>query len=106
MKKAGFDIRYSNDEMLKRYAKLFFDSDEDGLKEGWVTPQHYFASLMFANPLTSIPDAAGKETSFLFVLFYFTNEPLTNSCIYLGSFCWTCQFLIPWFWTCHRSIAS
>jgi aarF domain-containing kinase len=59
MKDAGFTIQRDDTTMLTKYAKLFFDSDEDGLQQGCVTPQHYFARLMFTNPLTTIPDSAG-----------------------------------------------
>ena len=56
---AGFRLaRDGDDDTLSKFATLFFDSDIDGLRQGYATPQLYFASLMATNPLKDIPDPA------------------------------------------------
>jgi aarF domain-containing kinase len=63
MRQAGFTLRDNNDDAaLTKYAKIFFDSDHEGRRLGFPTPQQYFASLMLTNPLVTIPDPAGKRT--------------------------------------------
>jgi aarF domain-containing kinase len=60
MRKSGFATNDPHDdEIMSKYATIFFDCDTDGKKLGFATPQQYFASLMCANPLVSIPDSAG-----------------------------------------------
>jgi hypothetical protein len=60
MRKLGFatNIPY-DDEMMSKYATIFFDCDTESKTLGFATPQQYFASLMNTNALVSIPDAAG-----------------------------------------------
>jgi aarF domain-containing kinase len=61
MRKAGFAAKDpGDDEMLVRYATLFFDDDSESRKLGFASPQLYFVSLMLRNPLTKIPDEASK----------------------------------------------
>jgi aarF domain-containing kinase len=61
MRTAGFAAKDpGDDEMLVRYATLFFDDDSEGNNLGFASPQLYFASLMARNPLTKISDEASK----------------------------------------------
>ena len=63
MRQSAFSIKDNDDdEILVKYATIFFDSDTEGMKQGFATPQMYFASLMAENPLVNIPDPAGKST--------------------------------------------
>jgi aarF domain-containing kinase len=61
MREAGFrtEVEY-DDAIMVKYAKLFFDSDQESEDQGFATPQLYFVSLMAKNALTNIPDAASK----------------------------------------------
>jgi aarF domain-containing kinase len=59
MRKLGFATNTNDDEMMSKYATIFFDCDTESKKLGFATPQQYFASLMKANALVTIPDAAG-----------------------------------------------
>jgi aarF domain-containing kinase len=61
MQAAGFVARDNSDnEMWIKYATLFFDSDLESQRLGFMTPQLYFVDLMNRNPLIEIPDAFGK----------------------------------------------
>lgn len=60
MRKSGFATSDPDDKIMVKYANIFFDSDLEAKRLGFATPQQYFASLMMANRLTCIPDAAGK----------------------------------------------
>ncbi|KAL3911557.1 MAG: hypothetical protein SGARI_001592 [Bacillariaceae sp.] len=51
MRELGFRTRDDNDEILAKYAVLFFDSDTEGSKMGCPTPQSYFKALTDADPL-------------------------------------------------------
>jgi aarF domain-containing kinase len=62
MREAGFTTRRNSEEMLRKYALLFFDSDRDSVLDGFATPQLYFASLMATDPLVHVPDPASKST--------------------------------------------
>jgi predicted unusual protein kinase regulating ubiquinone biosynthesis (AarF/ABC1/UbiB family) len=57
-----------DDAMMVKYAKLFFESDQESEDQGFATPQHYFSSLMEQNPLVHIPNPAVfvARISFLF----------------------------------------
>lgn len=60
MRDAGFTTLRNRDEILRKYALLFFDSDRDSVVEGFATPQLYFANLMATDPLVHVPDPASK----------------------------------------------
>jgi aarF domain-containing kinase len=60
MRNLGFRTRHDSDEILSKYAVLFFDSDIEGTKIGCPTPQSYFKALNDADPLVNVPDVAGK----------------------------------------------
>jgi aarF domain-containing kinase len=60
MRRAGFKSRLDSDDTLAEYAALFFDSDFVHKEKGYATPQHYFQTLMAADPLIDIPDSASK----------------------------------------------
>jgi aarF domain-containing kinase len=60
MRKLGFQTKFDNDEVLARYATLFFDSDIEGKLLGCATPQLYFATLTRSDPLVNVPDVASK----------------------------------------------
>jgi aarF domain-containing kinase len=61
MQAAGFIARDNNDnEMWMKYATLFFDSDLESQRLGFMTPQLYFVDLMEKNPLIEIPDAFSR----------------------------------------------
>ena len=62
MRTLGFSVRDESDDMLAKYATIFFDSDLEGQLMGYPNPQEYFSSLMSSNPLTAIPDSAGKHS--------------------------------------------
>jgi aarF domain-containing kinase len=59
MRKLGFTTNTNDDLMMSKYATIFFDCDTESKRLGFATPQQYFASLMNANALVTIPDAAG-----------------------------------------------
>jgi aarF domain-containing kinase len=60
MRNLGFATNTNDDdEMMSKYATIFFDCDTESKRLGFATPQQYFASLMNANALVTIPDAAG-----------------------------------------------
>ena len=62
MQAAGFVARDNSDNgMWMKYATLFFDSDLESQRLGFMTPQLYFVDLMDQNPLIEIPDAFGKS---------------------------------------------
>jgi aarF domain-containing kinase len=60
MRQLGFETKFDNDEILSKYATLFFDSDADGKLIGCATPQLYFATLTKSDPLVNVPDVASK----------------------------------------------
>lgn len=65
MQAAGFVTRDNTDnDMWMKYATIFFDSDLESQRLGFMTPQLYFADLMDRNPLIEIPDAFGKYTAY------------------------------------------
>ena len=69
MRDVGFQIDNEDDVgSMFRYAKIFFDSDQEGIDLGYATPQEYFTSLMAKNALVKIPDSAVfvARASFLF----------------------------------------
>jgi aarF domain-containing kinase len=61
MRRAGFKSRLDADDTMAEYAALFFDSDFVHKEKGYATPQHYFQTLMAADPLINIPDSASKS---------------------------------------------
>ncbi|KAL3801220.1 hypothetical protein HJC23_012620 [Cyclotella cryptica] len=68
MRKFGFRSRDSNDENTAKFAALYFDSDDEGRKLGYATPQKYLQYLNAIDPMVAVPDAAVfvARTSFLF----------------------------------------
>lgn len=60
MRKLGFKTKFDKDEILAKYATLFFDSDIEGKLIGCATPQLYFATLTQSDPLVNVPDVASK----------------------------------------------
>ena len=61
MRRLGFRTRYDTDEVLARFAALFFDSDSEGKELGCATPQMYFATLNQIDQLIDVPDVASKS---------------------------------------------
>ena len=68
MREFGFCSRDSNDENIARFAALYFDSDAEGKKLGYATPQKYMMHLNSVDPMITVPDPAVfvARTSFLF----------------------------------------
>jgi len=68
MRRFGFQSRDGDDENLARFAALYFDSDAQGKKMGYPTPQKYLMHLNSIDPLLEVPDPAVfvARTSFLF----------------------------------------
>eukprot|EP00521_Asterionellopsis_glacialis_P015007 CAMPEP_0195309038 /NCGR_PEP_ID=MMETSP0707-20130614/38535_1 /TAXON_ID=33640 /ORGANISM="Asterionellopsis glacialis, Strain CCMP134" /LENGTH=781 /DNA_ID=CAMNT_0040373333 /DNA_START=574 /DNA_END=2919 /DNA_ORIENTATION=- len=68
MRKCGFRSKYNRDDMLVKYAELFFDSDIAGKKMGFESPHLYFRHLMKLDKLQNVPDCAVfvARSSFLF----------------------------------------
>lgn len=60
MREFGFQTKLDRDDMLSKYATLFFDSDIEGKRMGFATPQLYFMHLNSVDPLVHVPDPAGK----------------------------------------------
>eukprot|EP00539_Tryblionella_compressa_P000284 CAMPEP_0178736236 /NCGR_PEP_ID=MMETSP0744-20121128/2329_1 /TAXON_ID=913974 /ORGANISM="Nitzschia punctata, Strain CCMP561" /LENGTH=102 /DNA_ID=CAMNT_0020388689 /DNA_START=63 /DNA_END=371 /DNA_ORIENTATION=- len=58
MRELGFQTKHDNDDVLAKYAALFFDSDIEGMKIGCPTPQSYFKLLTETDPLVNVPDVA------------------------------------------------
>lgn len=60
MRNGGFETKFRNDEITAKYGALFFDDDSDSKRMGCATPQLYLMKLSSIDPLTTVPDAAGK----------------------------------------------
>jgi aarF domain-containing kinase len=60
MRNSGFETKFGNDEITAKYGALFFDDDSDSKRMGCATPQLYLMKLSSIDPLTRVPDAAGK----------------------------------------------
>ena len=60
MRELGFQTKFEKDDILAKFAALFFDSDSDGKLAGCATPQLYFAKLIEEDPLLNVPDVASK----------------------------------------------
>jgi aarF domain-containing kinase len=60
MRSLGFQTKFNDDDVLAQYAALFFDSDIEGHKMGYATPQVYFSVLTKTDPLVKVPDVASK----------------------------------------------
>lgn len=60
MRNLGFRTKADKDEVLAKYAYLFFDSDIEGKELGCATPQIYFSFLNKIDPLLDVPDVASK----------------------------------------------
>lgn len=60
MRDLGFRTKRDDDDVLAKYAALFFDSDTEGKKLGCPTPQSYFKTLTEMDPLLNVPDIASK----------------------------------------------
>ncbi|KAG7356579.1 ABC1 family-domain containing protein [Nitzschia inconspicua] len=58
MRDLGFRTKKDNDDVLAKYAALFFDSDTEGKRIGCPTPQSYFKKLTEMDPLVDVPDVA------------------------------------------------
>lgn len=88
MRQLGFQTKHDKDDVLAKYATLFFDSDMDGKLIGCATPQLYFASLTKWDPLVNVPDVASKSRAKKdYVIVYctvkmrcLTTAPYTFSC--------------------------
>jgi hypothetical protein len=63
MRNCGFETKFGNDEITAKYGALFFDDDSDSQRMGCATPQLYLMKLSSMDPLTTVPDASGKESS-------------------------------------------
>jgi aarF domain-containing kinase len=61
MRRLGFRTKLDNDEVLARYAALFFDSDSEGKQLGCATPQMYFSKLNKMDQLIHVPDVASES---------------------------------------------
>lgn len=61
MRNLGFRTKLDKDEVLARYAALFFDSDSEGKRLGCATPQIYFSILNKMDQLVDVPDVASKS---------------------------------------------
>jgi len=61
MRRLGFRTRFDKDEVLARFAALFFDSDSEGKKLGYATPQIYFSTLNQMDQLIDVPDVASES---------------------------------------------
>lgn len=68
MRQLGFKTKFDNDDVLCKYASLFFDSDLEGKKLGYATPQLYLLYLKSLDPMINVPDSAVivARSSFLF----------------------------------------
>lgn len=60
MRQLGFRTQFNKDEVLAKYAALFFDSDSEGKMLGCATPQMYFSRLTKMDPLIHVPDVASE----------------------------------------------
>mmetsp|Transcript_81788 Transcript_81788/g.237139 ORF Transcript_81788/g.237139 Transcript_81788/m.237139 type:complete len:598 (-) Transcript_81788:312-2105(-) len=58
MRRLGFATKYDKDDVLAKYAALFFDSDIEGKRLGCATPQIYFSTLNKLDQLVNVPDVA------------------------------------------------
>jgi aarF domain-containing kinase len=58
MRDFGFKTKFNRDEMMAKYARLFFDNDAEGKELGCATPQLYLLKLSMMDPLNDVPDAA------------------------------------------------
>ena len=61
MRRLGFRTRFDKDEVLARFAALFFDSDSEGKELGCATPQIYFSTLNQMDQLIDVPDVASES---------------------------------------------
>ena len=94
----------SDEEILGKYAALFFDDDSESKRLGFATPQLYFASLMAQNPLVHIPDSASKYgIRFLPVCSTLSNLFCSFYCQGQFSFSWAQQR--NW-WRIHEDCSS
>lgn len=68
MNNFGFFSRDNNEEIMAKFAALYFDSDEAGKQLGYATPQKYLQYLNSIDPMVDVPDPAVfvARTSFLF----------------------------------------
>lgn len=60
MRKFGFIFKYEKNDIVARFATLFFDTDIHGKKFGCATPQNYLQYLQGKNPMEKVPDSAGE----------------------------------------------
>ena len=59
MRQLGFITKNNNSLILSKYARLFFDSDEERMiYQNCPTPQSYFKLLTELDPLIVVPDVA------------------------------------------------
>ncbi|KAL7533227.1 hypothetical protein ACHAWF_004398 [Thalassiosira exigua] len=68
MRTFGFRTRDGNDDIMAKFAALYFDSDAEGKKMGCSSPQIYLLRLESIDPMIEVPDPAVfvARTSFLF----------------------------------------
>lgn len=73
MRELGFQTKFEKDDILAKFAALFFDSDSEGKLVGCATPQLYFAKLTEEDPLLNVPDVASKFLKRAAFVFYITS---------------------------------
>jgi len=61
MRDLGFVTKHDKDDIMARYAMIFFDSDLGGRDFGVSHPQLYLMKLSEIDPLEQVPDAAGEQ---------------------------------------------
>ena len=68
MRNFGFQSRDSNDVNTAKFAALYFDSDAEGKRDGFATPQRWLDHLNSVDPMIVVPDPAVfvARTSFFF----------------------------------------
>mmetsp|Transcript_62153 Transcript_62153/g.74788 ORF Transcript_62153/g.74788 Transcript_62153/m.74788 type:complete len:686 (+) Transcript_62153:124-2181(+) len=68
MREFGFRTKLDTNEALAKFGAIFFDSDAEGFKLGFSSPQLYFESIMKRDPLVVVPDAAVMAARCSFLL--------------------------------------
>ncbi|KAL3920180.1 MAG: hypothetical protein SGILL_003390 [Bacillariaceae sp.] len=94
MRDLGFRTKYDDDDILSKYAVLFFDSDIEGMKMGCPTPQSYFKALTDADPLVHVPDVAGKESEVDSYISFGLKTAKIFSCMAMQVFVARCSFIL------------
>mmetsp|Transcript_23139 Transcript_23139/g.34454 ORF Transcript_23139/g.34454 Transcript_23139/m.34454 type:complete len:171 (-) Transcript_23139:131-643(-) len=63
MRDFGFRFKYYKEDVVKEMASLLFDSDNARIPLGLPTPQELLMYLNSQDPMETVPDPAGKETT-------------------------------------------